>query len=90
MFVSPLQAKAGAGEKIRLTVFILNDQGLGVSGKQITLGEVGNLTINETQVVTDSFGKAIFDISSPSKGDYYILVSVSGQVLPQKAHILFN
>ena len=35
LFASPLQAKADGKEKIRLTVFVLSGQGLGVQNQKI-------------------------------------------------------
>ena len=89
LFVSPLRAKANGQERIRLTVFILNNQGLGVMGKEVFLSRDSSLSINIIQGQTDNFGKAVFDITSTKPGEYYLEVSVDGQKLPQKAHLSF-
>ena len=90
MFVSPLQAKADNTQKIRVTVFILSDQGLGVAGRRVTLLLDPFLTSETSQGITDSFGKAVFDVSSSKVGEYYEQVNVDGKILPQKAHLSFN
>lgn len=89
LFASPLRARANAQEKIRLTVFILNGQGLGVQGKVVTVSSNPNLKIDLIQPTTDQFGKAVFDIASTLVGEYYLQVQVEGQNLSQKAHLTY-
>ena len=89
LFVSPLRAKANGQEKIRITVFVLNNQGLGVLGKEVFLSRDPSLSVDIIQGQTDSFGKAVFDITSTKPGEYYLEVSIDGQKLPQKAHLSF-
>ncbi len=90
LFLTPLSAKANNSEKIRITVFVLNNQGLGVLGKTVTLGQDPNLSIEGVKVQTDDYGKAVFDVSAAKAGDYYLEVKVDGKPLPQKAHLSFN
>jgi len=89
LFVSPLRAKANGQEKIRITVFVLNNQGLGVLGKEVFLSRDSSLSVDIIQGQTDNFGKAVFDVTSTKPGEYYLEVSVAGQKLPQKAHLSF-
>ncbi len=89
LFVSPLQAKANSQEKIRVSAFILNNQGLGVGGKSISLQFDPNLTVETIQGQTDSFGKAIFDVTSNKAGEYWLQIQVNAANLPQKAHLSF-
>jgi hypothetical protein len=89
LFVSPLRAKANGQEKIRITVFVLNNQGLGVLGKEVFLSRDPSLSVDIIQGQTDGFGKAVFDVTSTKPGEYYLEVSVDGQKLPQKAHLNF-
>ena len=89
LFVSPLRAKANGQEKIRITVFVLNNQGLGVLGKELFLSPNPDLLVDIIQGKTDNFGKAFFDVASTKPGEYYLEVSVDGQKLPQKAHLSF-
>jgi len=90
LFVTPLRANANGQEKIRATVFILNNQGLGVSNKKVILTDNVDLKLDIIQGLTDNYGKAIFDISTNKAGEYYLDVQVDGRSLPQKIHITFN
>lgn len=90
VFATPLQAQANGTEQIRLTIFVLNDQGLGVLGRNVEIGKTENLQIQTISNTTDQQGKAIFDISSNSPGQYYIEVKVDDKILPQKVQIIFN
>lgn len=89
VFMSPLRAKANNDEKIRVTVFVLNSQGLGVQGRVISLSAAPGVTTEAVQGITDGFGKAYFDISSSRAGEYYLDVHVDQSILPQKAHLSF-
>ena len=90
MFASPLQATAGNLEKIRITVFILNGQGLGVQGETVTLINDSGISVNAIQSVTDSYGKAIFDINATNPGDYSIGAKVGLTTLAQSVIVSFN
>lgn len=89
LFASPLKAKAG-GERIRITVFILDGQGLGVSGKRVILGKHNRIQIEEVQGLTDEVGKSIFDIYSSAPGVYQIEAAVDGKVIPQRVLVTFE
>ncbi|MFH1827089.1 MAG: hypothetical protein ABH812_01485 [bacterium] len=89
VFVSPLRAKADEKEKIRTTVFLLNNQGLGVGSTAILFTTNPKLNVDIVQGVTDSYGKAVFDISSSIPGDFYLEFSVNKKPLLQKAHLSF-
>ncbi len=89
LFASPLSA-ATNGEKIRISVFILDGRGMGLAGKLVLLGQNENLKIEAIQPTTDYLGKAIFDISSLSPGLYSLEASVDGQVLPQRVTVTFK
>lgn len=89
VFMSPLRAKANNDEKIRVTVFVLNSQGLGVQGRVISLAAAAGLKVEAVQGITDGFGKAYFDVSSSAPGEFYVDVHVDQTVLPQKAHLSF-
>jgi len=90
LFVTPLRANANGQEKIRATVFILNNQGLGVSSKKVILTDNVDLKLDIVQGLTDNYGKAIFDISTTKAGEYYLDVQADGRILPQKIHVTFN
>ena len=90
IFASPLSAKAGGKEKIRITVFILDSQGKGVYGQPVFLGEDERLEVREVQSITDNIGRAMFDVSSSVSTDYFIEANVQNQVLPQKVKVSFQ
>ncbi len=90
IFSTPSQARANGQEKVRLTVFILNNQGLGVLGKKIFIGTDPSLNIEAIQGLTDNYGKAYFDISSSKAGEYFLEIKVDDTALNQKTHIIFN
>ena len=89
LFVSPLRAKANDKEKIRVTVFVLNNQGLGVMGKNVSLSNNPGLTIDNIQSITDGFGKAVFDVKASVEGEYFINVSIDESSLKQEAKMSF-
>jgi hypothetical protein len=90
IFSTPSQARANGQEKVRLTVFILNNQGLGVLGKKIFIGTDPALNIEAIQGLTDSYGKAYFDISAVKPGEFFLEIKVDDTALKQKAHLVFN
>ncbi len=91
IFVSPLQATANGQEKIRITVFILNNQGLGVLGKKVAISQVNGVIVDSVQGLTDQSGKAVFDASSTVPGEFYLEVVIDeGARLPQKAHVSYH
>ncbi|MCL4374502.1 Ig-like domain-containing protein [Patescibacteria group bacterium] len=89
MFVTPLRAKANNQDKIRVTVFVLNNQGLGVMGKTVTVAPGKNLTVETIQGLTDNSGKAVFDVTGSQTGEYYLEVKVENTTLPQKVHLSY-
>jgi len=90
LFASPLSAKAGI-EKIRITIYVLNNQGLGVPGKPVVIANnAAKLNIHPVQSTTDDLGRAVYDLSSPQVGPFTIQAVADGVLLPQKASIIFN
>jgi len=89
LFVSPLRAKADGQEKVRITVFVLNNQGLGVPGRKVFVSRDANLIIETPQSLTDDLGKAFFDVAASKSGEYYLQVTVDDASLKQKAHLSF-
>lgn len=90
VFVTPLKAKVGGEEKIRVNVFALNSQGLGVIGKTVSINNSNGLSIEAIQQITDLYGKAVFDVASVSAGDYYLDITIDNKSLPQKTKITFE
>lgn len=89
LFASPIQAKADGQEKIRVTVFLLDSSGLGVSRQPVTLKVPSALQIETLQSTTDDLGKATFNLFSTSAGKYEISATIPDFPLSQKINLLF-
>jgi len=88
-FASPLNAKAG-GEKVRITVIVLDGRGFGVENKEVAIGINESINITPIQNITDEFGKAIFDISVDKAGVYVIIPSINNAPLKQTLTVVFD
>lgn len=89
LFASPLQAKADGKEQIRLTVFLLDGRGLGVSDQTVTLDLPKTVSIGNSQETTDNNGKAIFDLSSSVAQTITVAAKSGNLSLPQKVRVIF-
>jgi len=89
VFTSPLQAKADGKEKMRLTVFILDGRGIGVANRNITIKTSSKVTILEIQSLTDETGKAVFDLTSESAGQFNVSAVTPSGTVPQQVKVLF-
>ena len=90
VFASPLRAKAN-GDLIRVTVFLLDDEGNGIFDKKVSLRVLeGQLDIKEVQSLTDETGKAIFDVASSTIGTYNLEAFTTDIVLPQKVKVIYD
>jgi len=91
-----LSARVG-GDKIRVTVFILDGQGKGIAGKRVTVNcrdsvscQANGIVFSDVQPQTDSLGQSIFDISGSVAGQYELQASSEGIAIPQTVTISFN
>ncbi len=89
LFASPVAAKADGQQFIRITVFILDGQGLGVANQTVTLSLPAPLSQKAIQPQTDQYGKATFDLTSSVVGKFLISASVGSDNLPQSLNIVF-
>ena len=89
LFASPIQAKADGQEKVRITVFLLDGRGLGVPNQTVILNTPSQVTVKESQNITDTSGKAIFDLSSNIIKTFNISAQVGNKVLPQQVKVVF-
>jgi hypothetical protein len=90
LFASPVSASADGASLIRVTVFLLNDQGLGIPSQEVKLNVTGPVVIRAVQPTTDSFGRSLFDITSSSPGSYTINAEVLGTTVPQTVSVAFH
>ena len=89
LFASPLKA-AAAAEKIRITAYILDGQGMGVPGKTVVLGQNSSISVSPIKPLTDESGRAVFDVSSNSVGLFAIEASVDGKKINQRVTVSFE
>jgi len=95
VFASPIAAQIG--ERIRISVFVLDNQSKGIPGKNVLVGCVDKLACDgamvnffPVQTTTDSVGQAIFDISAPVVGKYELQAQVEGILIPQTVVVSFQ
>lgn len=90
LFASPLTAAADGKERIRLTVFVLDNQGRGVYDQTVVLIKDASLTVTAVQPTTDELGQAVFEVATLSVGEYFLQVQAGGRLLSQKARVVFR
>jgi len=97
VFASPVISKAGGMDRIRITVFVLDDTGKGVLGKKVDLNckdkalcQTAAVTFSSVQSNTDNTGQAIFDLSAQSSGSFELQASVGSQPIPQTVTVVFR
>lgn len=90
MFLSPVSAQANNTERIRVSVFVLNDKGIGVSNQEVTLQHVPEVKIEAIQAVSDNYGRAIFDIYTQTPGNYSVSAQVNSRVIGETATAIFR
>ena len=88
-FASPIRAAADGKSIIRITVFILDSQGLGIPNQLITLSVNGPVTVGLTAPTSDALGRTLFDLTSATAGSYTVSAAVGGTSLIQKATVSF-
>ena len=89
LFASPLQANTKIGEKIRVTVFILDNQGLGVANQTINLTTTPFLDIEAISPITNETGQAVFNLSTSTPGKYTISAKIGSQQIPQSISLTY-
>jgi len=90
LFASPLKAKAGSSERVRVSVYVLDSQGKGVFGRNVILGESDSIRVLPVQPTTDLIGRAVFDVAGSVSGYYVLEAKVDGKVIPQRVGLTFN
>lgn len=96
VFASPLTVRSG-GDKIRMTVFALDDRGRGIPKKVVLVSckepvdcQSQGVLFAEVQGQTDTMGRALYDISSSAVGKFEIQALVDGSLIPQTVTIVFR
>lgn len=90
LFISPLEAKANKLERIRLTVFVLTNEGKGLFGKAVELNKSAEIAVEQVQSQTDVYGRAQFDLLSEKAGAYSVEALVDGIKVGESINVIFN
>lgn len=80
-----IMAQAGDDDKCIVNVFILDKEGKGIRGKTVQLTGLG---LHET--TTDSLGKATFELTSNTAGQYDLIADVDGLTLNSTVTVTFR
>ena len=89
LFASPLSSVANSTDKIRITVFVLNSQGRGVANTEVRLSKSPELVTDQINSLTDTYGRAIFDLTTRVPGQYPIEAIVGSQKVGEGITISF-
>lgn len=94
IFASPLTAGIG-GEKIRVTVFALDDRGRGIANQNVSVvckesSDCAGVNFEGVQQQTDTLGRALYDVSSSAAGKFEIQASIEGVALSQSVTLTFR
>lgn len=96
VFGAPLSVPADGDTRIMVNAFVLNNEGRGVEDITVDLqvgpkeGTTGTPQVNQVQPVTDNFGKAVFEVSSTTAGQYVATAVVDGMEIPQTVTLTFR
>ena len=89
MLTSKLEAVANGQDLVILSVFVRNDKGVALDNKAVIIS-TNHGTLNRTQTVSDTIGKAEFQLLATTPGLAEISVLIEGQTLPKPLSIRFN
>lgn len=89
ILINKLEAQATGSDISTITVFARNSSGIGIVNKRVeitsTLG-----TLNLPSQLTDSYGKAVFNLVSSSPGTAILSVQIDSQPVTSTYSILFK
>lgn len=80
-----MMAKADGEEKCVVNVFVLDKDGKGIKGKIVQLSGLGEL-----ESTTDANGKALFELTSTTAGQYELSAQIGGSVLKKTITVTFR
>jgi len=80
-------AKADGVDKCEVNVFVLDSSGKGIKGMAVVLSGAES---GEMQVVSDTDGKAVFEITSVKEGQLTLSASVGGVPLEKTIKVTFR
>lgn len=86
---SKILAKADGVDKCVVNVFLVDNNGKGVVGRNIVLSGMNDIkAINNG--VTDKFGNASFELISKIEGQFKMSATVDGVPLPKELTVIFR
>lgn len=80
-------AKADGIDKCEVNVFVLDSSSKGVKGAMVTLSGMGG---EELQTVSGTDGKASFELTSLSEGQFTLLANINGSPLEKTLKVTFR
>lgn len=80
-----MMAKADGQEKCVVNVFVLDGDGKGITGRLVQLSGLGEL-----EAATDSLGKATFELTSTTAGQYELSAQADGVPLSGTVKVTFR
>jgi len=89
VFASPLSAQAGGGQKIKVTIFLLDGEGKGVADKSVSVVTNPTMNVDSVQPTTDEKGQAVFEVSADTAGKYTVTAETDSKPL-QPLTLTFN
>ena len=78
-------ARADGEDKCIVNVFVLDADGKGIVSKQVQLSGLGELTS-----ITNSMGKATFELTSSVAKQYELMASINGVALGKTLKVTFR
>ena len=85
---SKLLCKADGQDKCKVNVFIADENGLAIEGKQVRLNGADN--ISPIQGNSDRLGMVAFDIASKQEGQYELSAVADGKKLDKTVTVTFR
>jgi len=97
VFASPVISQAGGIDRIRMTVFVIDETGRGVANKSVqlvcrdlSLCQSSGLIVSSIQPSSDTSGQSFFEVVSQSAGSYELVANINGMAVPQTVTVVFQ
>ena len=90
IYTSPVNTDADGESQIRITIYVLDGQGIGVPGQELNFSKTPGVIYIYEQNITDGYGRAIVDAVSRSPGNYTIRAYLANGVFLKEAVISFQ
>ena len=81
-------ARADGKDKCSVNVFVMDKNGKGVAGKQVSMEGLDGIV--PTVATTNSDGKATFTMTSTKEGTFKLTALVGGSPLPREVKVTFR